>query len=197
MTEPAVLELVSGYASHAQALVGRRTAEWLGEEMPVADPEAKASDLADLVRELCDLPGMMQRSWRSTCRRIARREVTQLRELRQTVLASWSQAIEAMQAGLDLCERFARRSGAAVAGAEELRTALGEAARLRDEAFRHWPEPPTAEDVCRARDEMARGEAVDLDEAFAEMAGVSVEEWRRRAEEHGRKRRAGDNSGGA
>jgi hypothetical protein len=33
-------------------------------------------------------------------------------------------------------------------------------------------------DLDEAREELARGECQDLDEAFAEIAGVSTEQWR-------------------
>jgi hypothetical protein len=58
-----------------------------------------------------------------------------------------------------------------------------------------WPWPPTEAEWRRACAEMARGEGTELDAAFAEIAGVSKEEWLRRAEE--RKRQLAGGARGA
>jgi hypothetical protein len=59
--------------------------------------------------------------------------------------------------------------------------ALEKLGGLRREVAERWPVGNAAE-LAEARAAAARGEAVPLDEAFAELAGVSKEEWRRLVE---------------
>jgi hypothetical protein len=53
--------------------------------------------------------------------------------------------------------------------------------KLRREHVERWPWF-SQQDVDQARAEDARGETVDMDDAFAGIAGVSREEWQRRVE---------------
>jgi hypothetical protein len=64
-------------------------------------------------------------------------------------------------------------AGGPVPGAEALPSALEAVRRLHDEIFRHWPSFREGEP----------GEHFDAEEAFAGIAGVDRETWRRRVEE--------------
>ena len=59
--------------------------------------------------------------------------------------------------------------------------AIREVEEARDNTLRHWEEfrPEDLEEAVAAH---RRGESLDIDEAFAQMKGISVEELRRRLE---------------
>jgi hypothetical protein len=82
----------------------------------------------------------------------------------------------------------AEEAGHRVAGAADLEGAIAEVERLRADTLNHWPWPPTPEEVAEAVAEYERGDSLPLDEAFAEIAGVSKEAWLERVEEHKRRR---------
>jgi hypothetical protein len=77
-------------------------------------------------------------------------------------------------------------TGKPAAGRADLEKATAEVLRLRDDTLRRWPWPPTEAEIQRVREEVRRGEALELNAAFTEIAGVSVEKWRRRVAEHGK-----------
>ena len=99
-------------------------------------------------------------------------------------------AFSAVAGALEKLEELARSletlMGRPAAGRAELAAAAAAVERLRDDTLRHWPWPPTEGDIQRVREAVGRGETLELDAAFAEIAGVSTEEWRRRVEEHKR-----------
>lgn len=74
-------------------------------------------------------------------------------------------------------------------GKQQLEEAQALLDDLRARLDREWP-VSGPDDAARARAELARGEALDLEEAFAGMAGISREELRHRLDEHRRKRQA-------
>ncbi|HEX5270653.1 MAG TPA: hypothetical protein VFW33_09215, partial [Gemmataceae bacterium] len=69
---------------------------------------------------------------------------------------------------------------------------IREVETLRAEVFDNWPWAPSREEWEEAVGEFERGGGVDIDDAFAEAAGVSREEWLRLVEE---RRRAKDGAG--
>lgn len=74
---------------------------------------------------------------------------------------------------------------------EDLATGLRRLKQLLDIHLRGWPnEPiPTREEVLA---QYERGETQTVTEAFAEIAGLSVEAWERRVEEYRKKRKPGE-----
>lgn len=86
------------------------------------------------------------------------------------------------------------RSQAAAAGlagpAGEILKAVEEINRIEDRLLKHWPWALTKEDEEKVLDEFRRGECPDLDEAFAQIAGVSREVWKERVEAYRRTRRS-------
>src|SRR5262245_13986507 len=76
--------------------------------------------------------------------------------------------------------RSVESRGYIVDGIPELEQAIIDLERLRVLVFDHWRQTPTDQEVSEARAAFDRGECLPPDEAFAEIAGVSVETWRDR-----------------
>jgi hypothetical protein len=55
----------------------------------------------------------------------------------------------------------------------------------RQDVLRHWPVGGD-EDLTEGRAAAARGEGLDADEAFAQIAGTDVPGWRKRIDEYGK-----------
>lgn len=55
--------------------------------------------------------------------------------------------------------------------------------QAKQRVLERWP-VGSAEEIAEARAAAARSEGLDLDEAFAQIAGVDVETWHRRVEEY-------------
>jgi hypothetical protein len=82
--------------------------------------------------------------------------------------------------------------GQKVQGLPRLDEVIREIEAFRSEVFDSWPWTPTKEEWDEAVAEFERGGGVDIDDAFAEAAGVSREEWLRLVEQ---RRRTRDGSG--
>ena len=76
-----------------------------------------------------------------------------------------------------------RSHGQAVPSLPQLLKVIQEIEGLRSETLDNWPWTPTKEEWDEAVAEFERGEGVDIDDAFAEAAGLSREEWLRLVEE--------------
>jgi hypothetical protein len=63
--------------------------------------------------------------------------------------------------------------------------AIAAVTRAKQDLLANWL-VGSDEEMAAARASAARGEGLELDEAFAQIAGVSVAEWHRRVEEHKR-----------
>lgn len=64
----------------------------------------------------------------------------------------------------------------------QLDNAMRAVSAARDDVLRRWV-VGSDEEIAAAQAAAARGEGVDVDEAFAQIAGVDVGTWRRRIEE--------------
>jgi hypothetical protein len=85
--------------------------------------------------------------------------------------------------------RALEEAGRTVANAPQLEEAIAAMERVRAALRENWPWAMTAEESAEVEAEIKGGAAgwLPLDETFAEVAGVSVEEWLRRVEEHKRR----------
>jgi hypothetical protein len=79
-----------------------------------------------------------------------------------------------------------RSHGQNVPSLPQLLETIRKVEALRSEALDNWPWTPTKQEWDEAAAEFERGEGVDIDDAFAEAAGVSREEWLRLVEERRR-----------
>lgn len=82
-------------------------------------------------------------------------------------------------------ERRSRGEGQAVGGLEQIDSVLADVRRWRADLLDHWPWF-SEEDMVEARAAEARGELLDLDEAFAGIAGVEKQVWLERIAAHRR-----------
>jgi hypothetical protein len=136
----------------------------------------------DLAKDLRDI---VQRQTRAVCRQPAQ-AVQALQEQRQALEELCEQVhktLAAVQTALGPQGRLAETAeeGPGLDGAmEEVRAA-------RERLLQHWPVRSPAE-VAAARQRMEHGEGADAEAAFARIAGVDVETWRQRVEEHRRRK---------
>jgi hypothetical protein len=73
-------------------------------------------------------------------------------------------------------------SPAGIDFATVLERAIQTVVQARQSVLERWP-VGSDEEIAQARAAANRGEGLDLDEAFAEIAGVDVAAWRQRVEE--------------
>ncbi len=135
--------------------------------------EAKA-DVEALVRLLQDIAAHTREAWQSQWFKLAReRRVDDFQyrgEQFQNILDMMILAVERMLAvGLPV------------------QAVLSDLEQLRERHKEDWPWF-RKEDEEKALAESARGETMSVDDAFAEIAGVSREEWSQRLEERRRRR---------
>lgn len=156
------------------------------ESWPTGNVEAsEEKEMEDTVRRCLELPAQLDRKVKqvfSKFEEIDDLDLThvQLRTAFENAkvlircVQTWAAALAVRQAGVP--------SGEALAGA------LRQVETLEDELFRHWT-LATEEDVTRALEEDARGETMDLADAFASMRGMTREQWLRHVEEYQRSRK--------
>ncbi len=101
--------------------------------------------------------------------------VDELQQVGETILAGLDGAIQAVAA-------FAEHTTQPLSGVQ------AELEEIRREHLDTWPWF-RQEDLDQARAEATRGETVDMDDAFAAIAGVSREEWQRRVDAYEKQKR--------
>jgi hypothetical protein len=179
MSVPLLFELAQDRAASVRVVASRALADWFANGQ---SPQAGRQDRADVVRNSEDLigeamtfPDLMRRLCRSTGLRIQARLVddygSEGEALRRT--------FDAVTGTLEKLEELARSleglTGKRAAGRAELEKATAEVLRMREDTLRRWPWPPTEGDIQRVREEVSRGEALELTEAFAEIASNSFQ----------------------
>jgi hypothetical protein len=131
-------------------------------------------DLALLCQEI---PAHARMSRESLFRRLVKtRQADKLEEEGQLFLTCVRQALKAMS------------ELAAVFGVP-FHQIQAELEQIEQEHLDRWPWV-RKEDLDQARAEAARGETVDVEDAFAAMAGVSREEWETRVEAYQRRKQS-------
>src|SRR5205807_7187731 len=86
-----------------------------------------------------------------------------------------------------LAQEVAQSTGCPIEGAPQLDEAVETVARMKAEFVEQWPWLGDSE-LEKAWTEYRRGEYLDLEDAFAQIAGVDRETWRRRVDEHQQRR---------
>ena len=117
-----------------------------------------------------DLPVHARQAWESLWDLVRDGMLDDLQETGESFLVVLDQAIGVVRAFGDHTE-------------EPLRGIQANLERLRQEHKDSWPWC-SEQDLDDARAEIVRGETLEMDDAFAEIAGVSREEWLQRVEEH-------------
>jgi hypothetical protein len=190
MTDPAVLDFARGRAEQVERSARARFGDRNGH-----DRDEVARDLEDHVREVLTFPDMLRRAWRSIFHAMFSRRQVDYRSLGERVRDVWRLCAAVMKDVLRVGRETERQAGTAVGELAELEAAIADVERMREAILAEWPWPPMAEEVRQAREATSRGEYLDSEEAFAEIAGLSPEAWRRKVEEH--KQKNGSGSGGA
>lgn len=143
----------------------------------------KATDLEELIRICSGLPREWQRSWNDLLERISRREVEEPDEALEQLQSHFRGVLLRLRELAEIRDAT-EREGFGVDNGGELDRIVAELTGLNAQAFRHWYGPATAADAERA----AAGECLDVDTAFAQAAGIDVDEWRHRVESRRQKR---------
>ncbi len=158
---------------------------WQGE----APPAWSAEDCQDAIRaclELVqDLQDLLKRSIREALSQPAA-AVRALQERRQALedLCDWVHGdLSALRTILLSPNHLTGSSGETA----RLDRAVEEVREARAYLLRHWPVRSPAE-MAEDRRLMERGEGVEAEAAFPRIAGVDVETWRQRVEEHKRRK---------
>jgi hypothetical protein len=145
------------------------------------DPAVGGRELQRIIRQCLPIPRILGDLWHSTFERIKTHLEEDYDETERRLRECFDPGLRILARVTELIETYERRGGS-VEEAAELRSALGQTRRLEAQIFEHWPRFSN-KDVAEARAALARGECLDLEDAFAQIAGVDRETWRRRVEE--------------
>ncbi len=176
--------------------IHRRQAESLRDTVEAWQAEhasaLAARDAEELIRFCLDLPGEAEALWEKQYRRCffdRSLDVPALQAMRAALETTFAEYVKAAELVRELGQATGRQTGREIGGLAELEMAVAALRELRQRVFDRWP-VCSPEEMVEVRAEIARGEFVDVEDAFAEMRGISKEELRARLEELKRKRKA-------
>lgn len=155
-------------------------------------PGPTEADEATLVTQgivdACELfPKVMTLLWRAKWEAAAKRSGNASNADGEALRRVFYQTVRVLEAARGYVAHVEQWAGRFV-GRERLDHALAEARRIRADLETNWLWfIKEAEEEAKAS--IARGEGLDVEEAFAQMAGLSVEELRAKVEAHKRKYR--------
>ncbi len=87
-------------------------------------------------------------------------------------------------------DQIAKETGQRIGGIERLLAVAEKFKQLQIRLADEWP-VCSAEEAEEVLTQMERGEGMELDDAFAQIAGIDKADWLERVEEHKRKYRQG------
>jgi hypothetical protein len=140
-----------------------------------------------LVRTSFLVKDVIQRNWESTLDLMEVRAISDYQQTGQEVVGLIDEGLYILSEIRNQARAYVE-AGHAVRRLNDLDAAIRHLETLKAEITANWPWLD-ANDLRAAREAEARGETLELDEAFAQIAGMSKEDWLRRVEEH--KRRTG------
>jgi hypothetical protein len=165
-----------------EAYFMRRTLESAGNDAGVAaNGSHAAEESAYLVARCTAFPAELKASYKTAADEVFGGRYERCNELGHALL-------ELCAARLSVVEGVLRRLAEDGPEADALRRVRDELTRFRGELEMSWPFF-TRDAIEEAREAERRGELLDVEEAFAEMAGVDLATWRQRVEAHKLKRR--------
>jgi hypothetical protein len=198
MSESVVVELARWRATHVLEYLGRFFADVFagasdedllngraGQGEPVANAFRRFlhSDLADLVEEVAEFPEFLRATWRRIGAKLKDRPPTDYQSLGELLDGLWALYEKTADFALGLVRRVEKLAGDTLPAASGVEAALAEIKRQRVNLLGHWPWAPSPARLNEAQAAMARGEGQDSEEAFADIAGIPVEELRRQIAE--------------
>lgn len=153
---------------------------WKGDEYK-ADV---ARNLESVIQQTLPILKTLNNLWRIALELIESHRVDDYNELGHALRASFDPGLRIMARVFELVEAF-ERLGGTIPSADALRDAHAALLRLECGIFQHWPWF-TEQDAAESRAAIERGDYLELDDAFAQIAGVDKETWMRRVEERRR-----------
>ena len=179
MSQSLLLDL---YLNRTQSM--RRTLEnWPAEH----ESAPSVLTVREVIHECLDFPDSLMRLWETTFQRISDRDLLpDVYTLRDELADIFDAAIAAMTATRQLADDSMKTTGKEIADVRNLDSAMEKVKRLKEEIFRYWPRV-TPQDLLDDQADIERGDGLEGEMAFAQMAGVDLETWRNRVEEHKRK----------
>jgi hypothetical protein len=142
-------------------------------------------DAEELIREALEFCARVRSTGEAALRRAYAEEdpqVPPLQQEREAIEQLLSDLVSEVDRVRALVQGVAARTGQTLAGVAELATAAKGLEALKAEIAEKWPVCSPAE-LAEARAAIARGEGLDLADAFAQIAGVDRETWLARVEE--------------
>src|SRR5207244_1333075 len=142
-----------------------------------------AREAAGVVAAALEIPGVVRSLWESTLDLVPLGGITDYPKTGEQLFKSFDQALTILHEMDDLTRTFAG-TDRPIPQADQLPEAIRQVETLKNQALGFWPY--SAASVADGLAEHARGETENLAEAFANIAGVSKDEWLRRVEAHKR-----------
>ena len=139
-----------------------------------------ARNLESVIQQTLPILKSLDNLWRSSLELIEAHRIDDYNELGRALRASFDPGLRIMARVVELVTAF-ERVGGTIASADELRDAHARLLRMENGIFEHWP-LFTEQDAAEAREAIERGDYLELDDAFAQIAGVDKETWMRRVE---------------
>ncbi len=171
MPESVAVELARWRATHVLEYLGRYFRRYLH------------GDLADLVEEVTSFPEVLRLTWRRVGAQFKDHPPTDYQRLGEVLDGLWALYEKTADFALGLVRRVEKITGDKLATASGMEAALADIKRQRGNLLGHWPWAPSPARLSEAQAAMARGEGQDSEEAFADIAGIPVEELRRQIAE--------------
>ncbi len=171
--------------------------ESFAERMAARHFDGMAREGQAAITACLDYPDIVRAEWRCVGREIwdlvQRREPVDWLGLGGSMQEMFDSSMEVLNA-LRRWVQSVEEAGGRVNNAESLEETIDGVTSLRSEVLDGWPWPPSPEEITEAMAEFEHGDSLPLDEAFAEIAGVSKEEWLAKVEAYQRKRQEEDDA---
>jgi hypothetical protein len=134
-----------------------------------------AKNLERFVQSSLEIPRMVRSYCNSTLDLIPAHLIDDYQETGDELRRSFAKAMNILESIEKLVQGLGTLGGT-VSNIQALREAVEEVRRLQMQVLSHWPDF-TEQDVAEALGEFERGECLEIDDAFAQIAGVDKATW--------------------
>lgn len=132
-------------------------------------------DLARFVQNSLEIPRLLRDYANSTLDLIPAHLIENYEQTGDDLREAFAKGITILE-GIELLVHRFQNFGGTVVNSQTLTAALAETRLLESEIMAHWP-TFSEEDVKSALGEFERGQCVEVDDAFAQIAGMDREAW--------------------